>query len=240
MSLDIRSMLIKHHLINSNDLIKIQIRAQGNWGVTVYAGREKYYQLKLGVINNLSDEYDNLNKIHNKYPKYVAKPLKLLKEDQFDILIMQGVEHSLFPREVCNLKKKHLFSIFDYFLDSDTTQHGDFTANNLGWVKDKLVIFDWEDYGIIQEVGFDFFTLFASMCNFDMKKLISFWSNQFEIVYFLNYWLGSYNLNYELYLRKIPHLLMEFKKLKINLGYSQEIIQRVTSAMIQIEVGENA
>ncbi|HQR40299.1 MAG TPA: phosphotransferase, partial [Blastocatellia bacterium] len=46
-------------------------------------------------------------------------------------------------------------------------QHGDFVPNNFGLRDDRLVIFDWEDYGRIDVPGFDLAVLLGSVVDFE-------------------------------------------------------------------------
>lgn len=50
-------------------------------------------------------------------------------------------------------------------------QHGDFVPNNFGLRDDRLVIFDWEDYGRIDVPGFDLAVLLGSVVDFEPRKL---------------------------------------------------------------------
>jgi len=51
-------------------------------------------------------------------------------------------------------------------------QHGDFTANNLGFRHgDTPVVYDWEDYGLVDVPGFDVALLLASFAEFDAIRL---------------------------------------------------------------------
>lgn len=55
-------------------------------------------------------------------------------------------------------------------------QHGDFVPNNLGLCDRGLVVFDWEDYGVVNLAGFDLCTLIAAGLNFrapDLANVIS-------------------------------------------------------------------
>jgi len=46
-------------------------------------------------------------------------------------------------------------------------QHGDFVLNNLAVLQDRLVIFDWEDFGAVDLPGLDLFTLLLSLGKLD-------------------------------------------------------------------------
>lgn len=50
-------------------------------------------------------------------------------------------------------------------------QHGDFVPNNFGLRGDRLVIFDWEDYGRIDVPGFDLAVLLGSVVDFEPRRL---------------------------------------------------------------------
>lgn len=45
-------------------------------------------------------------------------------------------------------------------------QHGDFVPNNLGIARRGLIVFDWEDYGVVNLAGFDLCTLIAAALDF--------------------------------------------------------------------------
>ena len=46
-------------------------------------------------------------------------------------------------------------------------QHGDFSINNLGRYRGRLIVFDWEDYGAVDMAGFDICVLALSTIRMD-------------------------------------------------------------------------
>ena len=50
-------------------------------------------------------------------------------------------------------------------------QHGDFSANNLGIDGDRLVFFDWEDFGEVDLPGYDVAVLLLSLAGFSLWEL---------------------------------------------------------------------
>lgn len=45
-----------------------------------------------------------------------------------------------------------------------SNQHGDFTENNIAYSGERLIIFDWEDYGACKLPGLDLISLIFSVC----------------------------------------------------------------------------
>lgn len=50
-------------------------------------------------------------------------------------------------------------------------QHGDFVPNNLGVTDHGLIVFDWEDYGVVNLAGFDLCTLIAATLDFRAEAI---------------------------------------------------------------------
>jgi len=103
-------------------------------------------------------------------------------------------------------------------------QHCDFTINNIAFQSNRIVIFDWEDYGEVDIEGFDIVIFICSICEFKVEKLQMLWSNEKSpytkllIAFFEQYEISMSDL-----WSLLPGYLLLFYQLKCELGYSNKI-----------------
>jgi len=101
-------------------------------------------------------------------------------------------------------------------------QHGDLVLNNLGLTGAGLVVFDWEDFGLIVLPGLDLCTLLASDTEFNSVKLLAIMnghhnpSDSFAVL--LDQSCKAIGLTPELFRQLIPLYLVIFLDLKREYG----------------------
>jgi len=114
-------------------------------------------------------------------------------------------------------------------------QHGDFVLNNLGRVREHLVIFDWEDYGAIGLTGLDVLVLMLSVNGFSTSTLQAIGSGK-------HVWLSRFSrlacaaagLSHGRFCESMPLYLIVFHYLKRNYGSGirhrvGEVLNRILS-----------
>lgn len=101
-------------------------------------------------------------------------------------------------------------------------QHGDFVLSNLAWANDKLVVFDYEDFGRIQLPGFDVATLYLSLLDFEPDAVSQLLHAGEQQIHAQMPWMGPACANLGLTLatmrRLLPIHLTTFVSLKRNYG----------------------
>lgn len=105
-------------------------------------------------------------------------------------------------------------------------QHSDFVVNNLAFNGDKLIIFDWEDYGKIQYPGFDLVILLCSLFEFNMTELFDALKNTAPIRRIATECFKELGLALSDVYQFMPLYLYGFLHLKHALAYSEESIKR--------------
>jgi len=116
-------------------------------------------------------------------------------------------------------------------------QHGDLTINNIGLAATGLIIFDWEDYALVNIPGFDLSTLLASGCNFDTSKLISIIeedTNKLNGNSFLRPIILGLGIEDSQFYDLILINLVIFHQLKSEYGYGSIIIESVKKMLKQL------
>jgi ubiquinone/menaquinone biosynthesis C-methylase UbiE len=112
-------------------------------------------------------------------------------------------------------------------------QHGDLGAGNLRWAGSRLVLFDWEDFGIITVPGFDLYLLISSLHGFSVKRSNSWFErNRTHIGRLVCETVG---IELPEFLALGPLYLMLFFHLKYELGYGQSIVDVVRSELLAAE-----
>ena len=110
-------------------------------------------------------------------------------------------------------------------------QHGDFTVYNMGLAGDRLIIFDWEDFGKIKIPGFDIFCLTVDLLTgFDKTKIEEILKiNNYpeEILDLIAFFCDEFLMDTKLYFSLYPAYVLCFLYLKEKYGYSKEIIGKV-------------
>ena len=110
-------------------------------------------------------------------------------------------------------------------------QHGDFTLNNMGLEGDRLIIFDWEDFGKITIPGFDIFCLTVDLLTgFDktrIERISKMKDYPIEIIELIGYFCNELSIDMKLYFNLYPAYVLCFLYLKEKYEYSREIISKV-------------
>lgn len=104
----------------------------------------------------------------------------------------------------------------------NVAQHGDFVLGNLAWANNRLIVFDYEDFGRIQLPGFDLATLFLSLFEFEADAVRRFLASDDAQLDTLVPWLrpscASLGLTLDTMRRLLPVYLTAFVSLKQNYG----------------------
>jgi len=110
-------------------------------------------------------------------------------------------------------------------------QHGDFVPNNFGMRGDRLLIFDWEDFGKVDLPGFDLAVLLGSLVDFDPGRLRAMRDAELARapVAWLNEACRLARIDTGLFLRSLPFYLCLFMWLKDR--YSPAIRLKVNRAV---------
>lgn len=110
-------------------------------------------------------------------------------------------------------------------------QHGDFTFYNMGLAGDRLIIFDWEDFGKITIPGFDVFCLTVDLLTgFDktrIEKISKIKDYPIEIIELIEFFCNELSIDMKLYFNLYPAYALCFLYLKEKYGYSKDIIGKV-------------
>ena len=112
-------------------------------------------------------------------------------------------------------------------------QHGDLVLNNLGLRSGRrLVIFDWEDYGLVQLPGLDLFTLEFSILQDRTQPGASLQSSRPTQVLYVGRMCDALGLARNLYAELKLSYALVFRFLKRN--YAPEILARVDGVIDEI------
>jgi hypothetical protein len=108
-------------------------------------------------------------------------------------------------------------------------QHGDLTLYNMGVAGDKLIIFDWEDFGKISIPGFDLCCLAVnSVTQFSpmgIERILERSAYPKEVMDIITCYCKELPLDQETFFHLYPIYLFYFLYLKDRYGYSSEIIK---------------
>lgn len=108
-------------------------------------------------------------------------------------------------------------------------QHGDFTLYNMGVAGNKLIIFDWEDFGKISIPGFDLCCLAVnSVTRFSpmrIERISEKSAYQKEVMGIITCYCKELPLDQETFFNLYPIYLFYFLYLKDKYGYSPEIVK---------------
>lgn len=127
--------------------------------------------------------------------------------------------------EICEIKPWIKEKNYDLFYRlARRPQHCDFTINNIAFQSDKIVIFDWEDYGEVDIEGFDLIVFICSICEFKIDKLHLLWNDRNSSYTILLFeFCKQFNLSMSDLWSMLPGYLLLFYQLKCELGYSKKI-----------------
>jgi hypothetical protein len=116
-----------------------------------------------------------------------------------------------------------------------TLQHGDLAINNLATADEKLVIFDWEDFGKASVPGFDLAVLFASAHDFQPSALRIVAEQPARAIQAAPAWLirscAIIGIRPEVFARALPLYMLLFLQMKAP-PYSQNVRDRVCAAVL--------
>lgn len=114
-------------------------------------------------------------------------------------------------------------------------QHGDLAINNIARTPGNLVIFDWEDFGLIDIPCFDLCILLLSVCDFEYKKVSQMVNDiTSNDNHFFSQILSQLNISREYLLDFILIHSILFRDLKTNLDYGTEICKKVLTLIEDI------
>ncbi|WP_300330442.1 hypothetical protein [Accumulibacter sp.] len=112
------------------------------------------------------------------------------------------------------------------------SQHGDLVLNNLARAGDRLIIFDWEDYGVTALAGFDICLLAVSMAGMDAAGVAAIQRSENpadQVWAFAREASAACGLPYATFRALIPVYLLAFRYLKRN--YGEEIRARMDAML---------
>lgn len=146
----------------------------------------------------------------------------------YDIL-QEAIEN--LPEYLCqqyqNIKKKRKWQ--EFLKDMPVIpQHGDLGLCNIGQTNEGLVVFDWEDFAIINIPGFDLSVLLIDGCNYDKSNLErladDIYGQNNKDRHFLSVVLMGLKIDQYHFFDLIMINIIIFYSLKCQLGYGSEII----------------
>jgi hypothetical protein len=110
-------------------------------------------------------------------------------------------------------------------------QHGDLAMTNIAVTGDELVFFDWEDFGLVDIVGFDLAIVLLSMHEFDAASLRESLAAPTMESRLMRQGCARLNLSPELFLDLFPAYLSAFVKAKQSSGYDAVVSARAMGAL---------
>lgn len=114
-------------------------------------------------------------------------------------------------------------------------QHGDFALNNLGRVGNKLIIFDWEDYGANGLAGFDICLMGLSLAGLNSataERMMRAESPEAQPWPLTKQACAVSGIDYAIFRASIPDYLIAFRFLKKN--YASAIRRRIDEILDHI------
>jgi len=164
--------------------------------------------------------------------------LKSLDESKLQAPLNHDFGNQLFSLSQDFIDKNHINSIQRLYLRAMSqgvkAQHGDFVLNNLGIHNRQLIIFDWEDYGIIQLPGFDLATFLSALFQFDANNLVNGLYENPIIQVLVNRYMAGLGYCFEDFISFLPLYLYAFLYIKQQFGYSEDSIQRTQISISQL------
>jgi hypothetical protein len=110
-------------------------------------------------------------------------------------------------------------------------QHGDLAVNNIAIADGELVFFDWEDFGLVDLVGFDLAVALLSLHNFDTAHLRERLRAPTAEAGLVRRGCARLNLSIDLFLDLFPAYLSLFVKVKRSCGYGPVASARAVAAL---------
>lgn len=110
-------------------------------------------------------------------------------------------------------------------------QHGDLAINNVGKTERGIIIFDWEDYGIIDIPGFDLCIMLCSSCDFKKDKLLAIIDGIYQDAensdHFLAPIVAGLHAGQARFINLIMIHLILFHDIKCKLNYGEGVIGNI-------------
>lgn len=110
-------------------------------------------------------------------------------------------------------------------------QHGDLAMTNIAIADGELVFFDWEDFGLVDVIGFDLAVVLLSLNDFDTVRLRARLAAPTAEAALARRGCARLNLSTNLFLELFPLYLSLFVKVKRSWGYDQAVSARAIAAL---------
>jgi hypothetical protein len=110
-------------------------------------------------------------------------------------------------------------------------QHGDLAMTNIAVAGDELVIFDWEDFGLVDIVGFDLAVVLLSLHGFDTARLRKRLAAPTMEARLVSRGCARLNMSPDLFLELFPVYLSAFLEIKQSGGYDPTVNARAVAAL---------
>jgi len=110
-------------------------------------------------------------------------------------------------------------------------QHGDLAVTNIAIAGDEVVFFDWEDFGLVDVLGFDLAVAVLSLNDFDAVRLRARLAAPTADAALIRRGCARLNLSTSLFLELLPVYLSLFAKVKRTWGYDPAVSARAVAAL---------
>jgi aminoglycoside phosphotransferase (APT) family kinase protein len=110
-------------------------------------------------------------------------------------------------------------------------QHGDLAMTNIAIADGEVVFFDWEDFGLVDVIGFDLAVVLFSLNDFDTARLRARLAAPTAEAALVRRGCARLNLSTNLFLELFPLYLSLFVKVKRSWGYHHAVSGRAIAAL---------
>jgi hypothetical protein len=110
-------------------------------------------------------------------------------------------------------------------------QHGDLAVTNIAIAGGEVVFFDWEDFGLVDVIGFDLAVALLSLHDFDAVRLRERLAAPTAEAALVRRGCARLNLSTNLFLELFPVYLSLFVKVKRSWGYDPAVSARGIAAL---------
>ena len=110
-------------------------------------------------------------------------------------------------------------------------QHGDLAVTNIAIAGGDVVFFDWEDFGLVDVIGFDLAVVLLSLNDFDAVRLRARLAAPTAEAALVRRGCARLNLSTDLFLELFPLYLSLFVKVKRSWGYDPAVSARAIAAL---------
>jgi len=110
-------------------------------------------------------------------------------------------------------------------------QHGDLAVTNIAIAGGEVVFFDWEDFGLVDVIGFDLAVVLLSLNDFDAARLRAKLAAPTPEAALATRGCARLDLSTELFLELFPLYLSLFVKVKRSWGYDPAVSARAVAAL---------